>query len=70
MQTFPPALLGRLKVLAYRPLDAATLTAIVRLQLGRIARRMADNHVIRLRWDEAVVDLIVSRCRVSASGGA
>ena len=69
LQTFPPALLGRLKVLAYRPLDAATLTAIVRLQLGRIARRLADNHVIRLRWDEAVVDLIVSRCRESASGG-
>jgi hypothetical protein len=66
---FPPALLGRLLVLPYYPLSPEMLSGIVRLQLGRIARRVRDNHAIVLRYDDAVVDHIVARCTEIASGG-
>ena len=66
---FPPALLGRLLVLPYYPLSPEMLGGIVRLQLRRIERRIAENHKIRFLYDESVADLIVSRCNEVASGG-
>jgi type VI secretion system protein VasG len=69
LTVFPPALLGRLIVLPYLPLAEPVLRDIVRLQLDRIVRRVADNHGARLEYDETVVDLIVSRCQEVASGG-
>jgi type VI secretion system protein VasG len=45
------------------------LRSIVELQLGRIVRRVADNHGAALDYDGAAVDLIVSRCQQVASGG-
>ncbi|MEG3088570.1 type VI secretion system ATPase TssH [Sphingomonas sp. PB4P5] len=69
LKVFPPALLGRLLVLPYYPLSPAMLGGIVRLQLGRIVRRVRDNHGIVLSYDENVVDHIVARCTEVASGG-
>ncbi|WP_019832434.1 type VI secretion system ATPase TssH [Sphingomonas sp. PR090111-T3T-6A] len=69
LKVFPPALLGRLMVLPYRPLAPAVLRDIVRLQLDRVVRRVADNLGAVLDYDDAVVDLIVSRCQEVASGG-
>jgi len=45
------------------------LGGIVRIQLDRIKRRIADNHDIELDYAPEVVDLIVSRCNEVASGG-
>jgi type VI secretion system protein VasG len=61
LRTFPAALLGRLVVLPYLPLDAARLEAIIRLQLDRIAERLADARHVRFSYDDAVVDLIRRR---------
>ena len=69
LKVFPPALLGRLLVLPYYPLSPAMLAGIVRLQLGRIVRRVADNHGIAVSYDDAVIDHIVARCTEIASGG-
>jgi type VI secretion system protein VasG len=69
LKTFPPALLGRLLVLPYYPLSPEMLSGIVRLQLGRIERRIAENHKIGLTFTDSVIDLIVSRCNEVASGG-
>jgi len=69
LKIFPPALLGRLVVLPYLPLAEPVLRRIVRLQLDRVVHRVAENHAARLEYDDAVVDLIVSRCRELASGG-
>ena len=69
LKVFPPALLGRLQVLPYYPLARDTLAGIVRLQLGRIERRIADNHGIAVAIDEGVIEHIVSRCTEVASGG-
>jgi type VI secretion system protein VasG len=68
LRVFPAALLGRLVVIPYYPLGDATLARVVRLQLERISRRMQRNHAIALSYDEAVVELIISRCTEVESG--
>ncbi|WP_425229594.1 type VI secretion system ATPase TssH [Sphingomonas sp.] len=69
LKVFPPALLGRLVVLPYFPLSPEMLGGIVKLQLNRIKKRIAENHKIRFEYTQEVVDLIVSRCNEVASGG-
>lgn len=69
LKVFPPALLGRLVTLPYWPLSPAMLGGIVRIQLNRIKRRIADNHKIAFTYGDDVVDFIVSRCTDADSGG-
>ncbi|HKC43198.1 MAG TPA: type VI secretion system ATPase TssH [Burkholderiales bacterium] len=69
LKTFPAALLGRLVVIPYYPLSDEMLANIVRLQLGRIKKRVAENHKIPFEYDDAAVKLIVSRCTELESGG-
>ena len=69
LKVFPPALLGRLLVLPYYPLSPDMLGGIVKLQLNRIKKRVAENHKIALTYGDDVVQLIVSRCNEVASGG-
>ncbi len=69
LKIFPPALLGRLIVLPYYPLSPEMLGGIVKLQLNRIVKRIAENHKIKFSYDQPVVDHIVSRCTELASGG-
>jgi type VI secretion system protein VasG len=69
LKTFPAALLGRIAVIPYYPLSDVMLSSIVRLQLGRISRRITDNYRIPFEYDDAAVSLIVSRCTELESGG-
>jgi type VI secretion system protein VasG len=69
LKVFPAALLGRLVVVPYYPLPDAILADIVRLQLDRIARRIAQNHKVPFTYDDDAVTLIVSRCTEVESGG-
>jgi type VI secretion system protein VasG len=69
LKTFPAALLGRLVVVPYYPLSDAMLKSIIRLQLGRIVKRVAANQGVTLTYDDAVVELIASRCTELESGG-
>ena len=69
LKVFPAALLGRLTVIPYYPLSDEILKSIIRLQLSRIEKRLATNHGISFTYDDAVVDLIASRCTEFESGG-
>ena len=69
LQVFPPALLGRIVTIPYYPLSRDMLGGIVRLQLGRIGKRIADNHDAKFIYDDEVVKKIVSMCRDPDSGG-
>jgi len=69
LKVFPPALLGRLVVIPYYPLSDEMIGAIARLQLGRIGKRIRDNHKIPFSYDDEVVKLIASRCTELESGG-
>lgn len=69
LDVFPAALLGRLVTVPYYPLSDAMMADIVRLQLDRIRRRVAENHGIPFDYDDDAVRLIVSRCTEAESGG-
>jgi len=69
LEIFPPALLGRLVTIPYYPLSDTMLKAITRLQLERIKKRVESTHNVAFEYDDAVVDLIVSRCTETESGG-
>jgi type VI secretion system protein VasG len=69
LKVFPAALLGRLVVIPYYPLSDAMLRSIIRLQLGRIQKRVSENRDIAFGYDDTVVDLIASRCTEVESGG-
>jgi len=69
LEVFPPALLGRIVTIPYYPLSPDMLAGIVRLQLGRIGKRIEDNHRARFVADPSAVDHIVSLCNDPDSGG-
>ncbi|MBP5098141.1 type VI secretion system ATPase TssH [Pseudomonas protegens] len=69
LEIFPPALLGRLVTIPYYPLSDEMLKAITRLQLGRIKKRVESTHKVDFDFDDEVIDLIVSRCTETESGG-
>ncbi|MBV6895817.1 type VI secretion system ATPase TssH [Xanthomonas euvesicatoria] len=69
LKVFPPALLGRLVAIPYYPLSNDMLGQIVQLQLNRIKKRIEERYKIPLEYDDAVVELVVSRCTESESGG-
>ncbi|MGH9345450.1 MAG: AAA family ATPase, partial [Terriglobia bacterium] len=68
LKVFKPALLGRMVVVPYYPLTDEVMRGIIRLQLGRIGRRLAQNHGAAFTYDDAVVNEIASRCREVESG--
>jgi type VI secretion system protein VasG len=69
LKVFPAALLGRLIVIPYYPLSQPMIENIIKLQLGRIQRRIAETRKIPFSYDQAVVALIASRCTELESGG-
>ena len=69
LEVFPPALLGRIVTIPYFPLSPDMLAGIVRLQLGRIGKRIAENHRAEFIADPTAVDHIVSLCNDPDSGG-
>lgn len=69
LKVFPAALLGRLVTIPYYPLSDEMMGQIVRLQLGRIRKRIAANHGVPFEFSEAVVSLVVARCTEAESGG-
>ena len=69
LEVFPAALLGRVVVIPYYPLSDEMLGNIVRLQLDRVKKRVTERYQIPFVYDDAVVQLISSRCTELESGG-
>ena len=69
LKVFPPALLGRLVTIPYYPLSDEMLGRIVGLQLGRIKKRVEQRWKVPFEVSDEVVNLVVSRCTESESGG-
>ena len=68
LKVFPAALLGRLVVIPYYPLSDEVMQLIIKLQLGRIQKRIAENHKIPFGYDDEVINVIASRCGEVESG--
>ncbi|HYP53652.1 MAG TPA: AAA family ATPase, partial [Pyrinomonadaceae bacterium] len=68
LKVFKPALLGRMVVVPYYPITDDVMRQIIRLQLGRIGKRLDENHGAQFTYDDAVVDEIANRCKEVESG--
>jgi type VI secretion system protein VasG len=65
---FKPAFMGRLVTVPYFPLRDETMKNIVKLKLGKIQRRIRENHKVELTYDEAVIEAVAKRCTEVESG--
>jgi type VI secretion system protein VasG len=69
LKVFPAALLGRLTVVPYYPLDDGILKSIIQLQLSRIEKRLLQTHGTEFTYTKGVIELISARCTELESGG-
>ena len=65
---FKPAFLGRMVMIPYMPVRDENLKQIIRLKLGKIQRRIHENHKIDLTYDAALIDEVAKRCTEVESG--
>jgi len=68
VKAFKPALLGRMVTVPFYPISDDILRLIIKLQLGKIRQRIADNHGAQFTYDDAVIDTVASRCTDVDSG--
>ena len=65
---FKPAFLGRLMVIPYYPVRDEAMQKIIHLKLGKIKRRLSENHRISLGYDDTLVKEVARRCTEVESG--
>jgi type VI secretion system protein VasG len=65
---FKPAFLGRMVLIPFYPIREDSLKLIIELKLGRIRKRIEENHKIHLTYEPALVDTVASRCTEVESG--
>ncbi len=65
---FKPALLGRMVIIPFYPVRDEALKQIINLKLGKIKRRIHENHKIQLTYDDALVNEVANRCTEVESG--
>ncbi len=65
---FKPAFMGRLKVVPFYPITDQIMRLIVKLKLGRIAKRMLENRNVTFNYSDDLIENITSRCTEVESG--
>ncbi len=68
VKAFKPALLGRMVTVPYYPISDDILRLIIKLQLGKIKNRIADNHGAQFSYDDSVISTVAERCTDVDSG--
>jgi type VI secretion system protein VasG len=67
-KVFKPAFLGRMSIVPYYPISEPVMKLIIKLQLGRVGKRLMENHGATFTYDVNVIDEIASRCKEVESG--
>jgi len=65
---FKPAFLGRMVLVPYYPVRDEALKKIIVLKLGKIQRRVQENHRISLTYDDKLIEEVARRCTEVESG--
>lgn len=65
---FKPALLARMTVLPFFPLEPDVLRDIVKLKFRKLADRLAGSHNMQMHCSDEVIDLVTSRCTEVETG--
>jgi type VI secretion system protein VasG len=67
-RVFKPAFLGRLNVIPYYPIRDEIMRKIIQLKLGKIKRRIRENHGAEFLYNEALISAVAGRCTEVESG--
>jgi type VI secretion system protein VasG len=67
-KVFKPAFLGRLVIIPYYPIRDEALRKIIVLKLGKIQKRIRENHRIDLICSDSLIEEIGKRCTEVESG--
>ncbi|MEM8712776.1 MAG: type VI secretion system ATPase TssH, partial [Planctomycetota bacterium] len=59
---FKPALLARMTVIPFFPIDPDVMGEIARLKLNKVVRRIREAHRLELSYGDEVIDSIVEQC--------
>ena len=65
---FKPALLARMTVIPFFPLQGEVLNSIVKIKLDKVGKRLKQNQALEFDFDEKVIEQIASRCTDIESG--
>lgn len=68
LKIFKPAFLGRAIIVPYYPIADDIMKKIIQLQLGRIQKRLMENHRAQFSYDPALIEEIARRCTEVESG--
>ena len=63
LQFFPQALLARMQVIPYLPLDRQALKQIVMLKLDKVAQRLQETHKMQMRCQPEVIEHLAELCQ-------
>ena len=55
-------------IIPYYPIRDEALKRIISLKLGKIKRRLLENHKLELTYDDSLVDAVADRCTEVESG--
>jgi type VI secretion system protein VasG len=65
---FKPALLARMTIVPYRPMDPAILADIAKLKLRALGKRITLAHGTEVTFEDSLVSELVSRCTEGETG--
>ncbi len=65
---FKPALLARMSVVPYRPMDPEILADIAKLKLAGLGDRLRTTHGLETTFEESLVEHLVARCTEGDTG--
>jgi len=65
---FKPALLARMTVVPFFPIQGEVLSSIVRIKLDKVGKRLKQNQSLNFIYDDEVVEQIANRCTDIESG--
>ncbi len=65
---FKPALLARMTVIPFLPLNSEVMNSIVKIKLDKVGKRLQQNQSLDFEYDERVIEQITARCNDKESG--
>lgn len=63
-----PALLARMRILCYKPLNAETLNSIIEIKLDQLAKRLKATRNLSLTWTAQTLEQISALCAHTENG--
>ncbi|MGF1805515.1 type VI secretion system ATPase TssH, partial [Aliivibrio sifiae] len=65
---FKPALLARMNVLPFLPLNDEAMTDIIIHKLNKVSKRLEKHHKLALTYNDELVSFILANCRLAETG--